>query len=376
VIWVAEKRDYYEVLGVDRNASEDDIKRAFRKLAFKYHPDRNKEPDAEEKFKEISEAYAVLSDPQKKQQYDTFGHAGISGAYSQEDIFRGANFQDIFRDMGFGDDIFSRIFGSMFGGGFSGFRTQTRTGPRRGRDLETRVEITLEQAAFGTQVELSLKRMETCSRCGGSGAEPGSRVINCPRCGGSGQVQQRTQSIFGQMITVTTCPRCQGRGQVPEVNCSKCGGNGLEENKRTIQVNVPEGMEDGVYLTLRGQGEAGPYGGPQGDLYVMVRIKPHKYLQRRGMDVIFEKEISFPQAALGADIEVPTLKGAETLSVPSGTQNGDILRMRGKGIPSRFGTGDELVHITVTVPKRLSRKARRIIEELDKELEKKGFFGV
>jgi molecular chaperone DnaJ len=376
VIWVAEKRDYYDVLGIDKNASEDEIKRAFRKLAFKYHPDRNKEPDAEEKFKEISEAYAVLSDPQKKQQYDAYGHAGISGAYSQEDIFRGANFQDIFRDMGFGDDIFSRIFGSMFGGGFSGFRTQMRTGPRRGRDLETRVEITLEQAAFGAQVELSLKRMETCSRCGGSGAEPGSRVVTCPRCGGSGQIQQRTQSLFGQMITVTTCPRCQGRGQVPEVNCSKCGGNGLEENRRTIQVNVPEGIEDGVYLTLRGQGEAGPYGGPPGDLYVMVRIKPHKYLQRRGMDVIYEKEISFPQAALGAEIEVPTLRGAENLSVPSGTQNGDILRMRGKGIPSRFGTGDELVHITVTVPKRLSRKARRLVEELDKELEKKGFFGI
>jgi molecular chaperone DnaJ len=373
---VTEKRDYYEVLGLDRNASQDDIKRAFRKLAFQYHPDRNKEPDAEEKFKEISEAYAVLSDPQKKQQYDAFGHAGISGAYSQEDIFRGADFQDIFRDMGFGDDIFSRIFGSMFGGGFGGFRTQVRTGPRRGRDLETRVEITLEQAAFGSQVELSLRRMETCSRCGGNGAEPGSKVVTCPRCGGSGQVQQRTQSIFGQMITVTTCPRCQGRGQITEVNCSKCGGNGLEEKRRTIQVNVPEGVEDGVYLTLRGQGEAGPYGGPPGDLYVMVRIKPHKYLQRRGMDVIYEQEISFPQAALGAEIEVPTLKGNETLKIPSGTQNGDILRMRGKGMPSRFGTGDELVHITILIPKRLSRKERRIIEELDKELNKKGLFGL
>ncbi len=372
---MSKKRDYYEVLSVDKNASEDEIKRAFRKLAFKYHPDRNKEPDAEEKFKEISEAYAVLSDPQKKQQYDTFGHAGIDGRYSAEDIFRGANFQDIFRDMGFGDDIFSRIFGNMFGGGFGGFRTQMRTGPRRGRDLETRVEITLEQAAFGAQVELSLNRMETCGRCDGNGAEPGSKVITCPRCGGSGQIQQRTQSLFGQMITVTTCPRCQGRSQVPEINCSKCGGNGLEDKRRTIQVNVPAGVEDGIYLTLRSQGEAGLYGGPSGDLYVIVRIKPHKYLKRRGIDVIYETKISFPQAALGTEIEVPTLKGLDKLKIPSGTQNGDILRMRGKGMPSRFGTGDELVHITVTVPKKLSRKEKQLIEELDKELNKKrGFF--
>ena len=374
---MGEKRDYYEVLGVDKGASAEEIKKAFRKLAFQYHPDRNKEPDAEEKFKEISEAYAVLSDEQKKAQYDRFGHAGISGSYSQEDIFRGADFSTIFRDMGFGDDIFSRIFGSMFGGGFGGFQTtRRRSGPPRGRDIETSIEITLEQAAFGAEVELSINRSEKCSRCDGDGAEPGSSVVTCPQCGGRGQIQKRTQSLFGQMITVTTCPRCQGRGKVAEKNCTKCGGNGLENRRRTLNINVPEGIEDGVYMTLRGQGDAGPYGGPNGDLYVGVRIKQHKDLIRRGSDLIYESEITFPQAALGAEIDVPILKGVEKLKVPSGTQNGDILRLKGKGMPSRFGRGDQLVHITVMVPKRLSRKQRQLIEQLDEEMGKKrGLFG-
>jgi molecular chaperone DnaJ len=375
---LSEKRDYYEVLGLEKSASSDDIKKAFRKLAFQYHPDRNKEPDAEEKFKEISEAYAVLSDDQKKAQYDRFGHAGISGAYSQEDIFRGADFSSIFRDMGFGgDDIFSRIFGSMFGGGFGGFQTQRRrTGPPRGRDIETRIEITLEQAAFGAEVELSLNSSVKCSRCGGNGAEPDTQIITCPQCQGRGQIQQRTQSIFGSMITVNTCPRCQGRGQVPEKPCTKCKGNGLESRRRTLSINVPEGIEDGVYLTLRGQGDAGMYGGPNGDLYVGVRIKPHKELLRKGSDIIYEAEINFPQAALGDEIKVPVLRGSETLRIPAGTQNGDILRLRGKGMPGRYGRGDQLVHVTVTIPKRLNRREKQLIEQLRGELgKKKGLFG-
>jgi molecular chaperone DnaJ len=242
---LSEKRDYYEVLGVDRSASADDIKKGFRKLAFKFHPDRNKDDGAEEKFKEISEAYAILSHDQKKAQYDRFGHAGIRGAYSQEDIFRGVDFGTIFRDMGFGgDDIFSRIFGSMFGGGFQ--TSRRRRGPPRGRDIETRIEITLEQAAAGAEVELSLKSSVTCTRCGGNGAEPDSQVITCPQCQGRGQIQQRTNSIFGQMVTLTTCPRCRGRGQVPEKPCTNCRGNGLEEKRRKLSVKVPEGIEDGV----------------------------------------------------------------------------------------------------------------------------------
>lgn len=372
---MSDKRDYYEVLEVERSAAADEIKKAFRKLAFKYHPDRNKEPDAEEKFKEISEAYAILSDDTKKAQYDRFGHAGISGSYSQEDIFRGADFSSIFRDMGFGgDDIFGKIFGSMFGGGFQ--TTRGRSGPPRGRDIETRIEITLEQAAFGAEVELSLNSSVKCSKCGGNGAEPDTKVITCPQCGGRGQIQQRTQSFLGSMITVHTCPRCQGRGQVPEKPCTKCGGNGLESKRRTLKINVPEGIDDGVYLTLREQGDAGAYGGPNGDLYVGVRIKPHKELLRKGADIIFEAEVSFPQAALGDEIEVPILRGTENLKVPSGTQNGDILRIRGKGMPGRYGRGDQLVHITVNVPKKLSRKQKQLIEQLNEELgKKKGLFG-
>jgi molecular chaperone DnaJ len=374
---LSEKRDYYEVLGVKKNDSKEDIKKAFRKLAFQYHPDRNKEPDAEEKFKEISEAYAVLSDEQKRRQYDMFGHSGISGRYSQEDIFRGANFQDIFREFGFGfDSIFETLFGGRMGG-FS-FRTRTQTGPKKGRDLETRVEISLEQAAFGAEVELSLNRMESCSRCGGNGAEPNSQVISCPRCNGSGQIQQRTQSLFGQMISITTCPRCYGRGEVPQVVCKTCQGIGIEQKRRKLKITVPEGIEDDVYLTLRGQGDTGKWGGPRGDLYVNVRIKPHKYLIRRGRDVIHETKITFPQAALGTVLKVPTLKGEASLKIPAGTQNNDILRMRGIGIPSRFGKGDQLVHITVIVPKNLNKKQKELIIELDKELNKprKKFFGL
>ncbi len=375
---MSDKRDYYDVLGVERSASADEIKKAFRKLAFKYHPDRNKEPGAEEKFKEFSEAYAVLSDDKKKVQYDRFGHAGISGSYSQEDIFRGADFSSIFRDMGFGggDDIFGKIFGSMFGGGFGGFQTRRRTGPPRGRDIETRIEITLEQAAFGAEVELSLNSQAKCSRCGGNGAEPDSQVITCPQCQGRGQVQQRTQSFLGSMITVHPCPRCKGRGQVPEKPCTKCKGNGLESKRRKLSINVPEGIDNGVYLTLRGQGDAGQYGGPNGDLYVGVRVKPHKQLLRKGADIIFEADISFPQAALGDEIVVPILRGTEKLKIPSGTQNGDILRLRGKGVPGRYGRGDQLVHITVNVPKKLSRKQKQLIEQLNEELgKKKGLFG-
>ncbi len=364
---MADKRDYYEVLGVDRSASQDDIKKAFRKLAFQHHPDRNKEPDAEEKFKEISEAYAVLSDPEKKRQYDMFGHAGISGRYSAEDIFRGANLRDIFSEFGFGDDLLSRIFGGIFGGGFGFNFQQVRTGPRRGSDLETRIEVTLEQAATGTEVEISLNRLKTCGRCGGNGAEPGTSLTTCPSCDGSGRIEQRTQSLFGQMIRVTTCPRCEGRGRTPETPCKTCGGNGLERGRARLNVKVPQGIEDGTQLILRGQGEDGPFGGPTGDLYVTVRVKPHPYLIRRGRDIIYEAEINFAQAALGTTISVPTLAGDKPLKVSPGTQSGDILRMRGDGIPSRLGKGDQLVHVNVIVPKKLTKRQRELIRELGKE---------
>jgi molecular chaperone DnaJ len=365
---LTEKRDYYEVLGADRSASQDDIKKAFRKLAFQLHPDRNKEPDAEEKFKEISEAYAVLSDPEKKGQYDRFGHAGISGRYSAEDIFRGANFRDIFTEFGFGDDILSRIFGGIFGGGF-GFNFQRgRQGPRRGSDLQTRIEVSLEQVATGTEVELSLNRLKKCSRCNGDGAEPGTDVARCPTCNGTGRVERRTQSLFGQMIRVAPCDRCSGRGEIPDVPCRVCKGQGLEEKRTRLDVKIPQGIEDGTQMILRGQGEDGPHGGPAGDLYVNVRVKPHPFLIRRGRDIIYEAEINFPQAALGTSVNVPTLFGEKPLKIPSGTQSGGIIRMKGDGVPTRFGKGDQLVHINVVVPKKLKRRQRELIEELGKEL--------
>jgi len=375
---LATKRDYYEVLGLNRNASPDEIKKAFRKLAFDLHPDRNKDPASEEKFKEISEAYAVLSDPEKKQKYDAYGHAGISGAYSQEDIFRGADFSGFGIDM---EDILRSFFGGAFtggfGGGFGGFQRQ-RGGPQKGRDLETAVEITLEQAATGATVELNLNRLEKCSRCGGSGADPGTNVITCPKCGGSGQIQRSVASPFGRMVTVTTCDRCQGRGRTAEKPCSKCRGEGVEETRRKIDVKIPAGIDEEMYLTLRGQGDAGLYGGPSGDLFVGVKIKPHPYLLRKGADIIYEAEINVAQAALGAEITVPVIGGEERIKVPTGTQSGDIIRLKGKGMPGRYGKGDHLVHVTVRVPERMTRRQRDLMEELGKELatetQKKGFF--
>jgi molecular chaperone DnaJ len=375
---LATKRDYYEVLGLNRNASPDEIKKAFRKLAFDLHPDRNKDPASEEKFKEISEAYAVLSDPEKKQKYDAYGHAGISGAYSQEDIFRGADFSGFGIDM---EDILRSFFGGAlgggFGGGFGGFQRQ-RGGPQKGRDLETAVEITLEQAATGATVELNLNRLEKCSRCGGNGADPGTNVITCPKCGGSGQIQRSVASPFGRMVTVTTCDRCQGRGRTAEKPCSKCRGEGVEETRRKIDVKIPAGIDEEMYLTLRGQGDAGLYGGPSGDLFVGVKIKPHPYLLRKGADIIYEAEINVAQAALGAEITVPVIGGEERIKVPTGTQSGDIIRLKGKGMPSRYGKGDHLVHVTVRVPERMTRRQRDLMEELGKELatetQKKGFF--
>jgi molecular chaperone DnaJ len=364
---LSDKRDYYEVLGVAKGSSPDEVKKAFRKLAFQYHPDRNKDPDAEDKFKEISEAYAILSDPEKKQQYDAFGHAGINGRYSREDIFNSTRFKDIFTEFGFGDDLFGRIFSGIFGG-IGGFQQQ-RTGPPRGSDLQTRIEITLEQASTGTDVELNLNKLVKCGRCSGSGAEPGTDVKTCPKCNGSGQIRTRTQSLFGQMIRVMTCDRCNGRGKVAETPCKRCNGSGLERGKTKLNVTVPEGIEDGTQLILRGQGEDGPYNGQPGNLYVEVRIKPHKFLIRRGREVIYEADINFPQASLGTKIAVPSLQGDKELEIPAGTQNGDILRMKRLGMPSSYGRGDQLVHITVSTPKKLNRRQKELMEELAKELD-------
>jgi molecular chaperone DnaJ len=358
---LASKLDYYDLLGVSRDASQDDIKRAFRKLAFKYHPDRNKRPDAEERFKEVSEAYAVLSDPEKKEQYDTRGLEGIKRQYTQEDIFNRRTFQDVFSEFGFNaDDLFGRIFGR----GFNVRQRQPET--PRGRDLETQMEITLEQAAFGTELAVTMPRLKRCNRCNGSGVEPGSRLVTCPKCRGTGAIEHESVSGF---IVIVSCDRCMGRGQVAEKACKACKGNGLKEKRVQIQVRIPPGIDNGDHLVLRGQGEDGPYGGPPGDFYVTIRVKPHQYLSRRGIDLIYEANINFAQATLGAEIRVPTLTSERRVKVPPGTQCGTTIRLRGEGIRSSYGRGDELVHINVHVPEKLTSKGRKLMEELSKEFE-------
>jgi molecular chaperone DnaJ len=356
---LASKLDYYDLLGVSRDASQDDIKRAFRKLAFKYHPDRNKRPDAEERFKEVSEAYAVLSDPEKREQYDTRGLEGIKRQYTQEDIFNRRTFHDVFSEFGFNaDDLFSRIFGR-------GFNVQQRQPEApRGRDLEAHMEITLEQAAFGTELAVAVPRLKRCSRCNGSGVEPGSNVVTCPKCGGTGAIEHEAVSGF---VVVGSCDRCMGRGQTAEKACKACKGNGLKEKRVQLQVRIPPGIDDGDHLVLRRQGEDGPYGGPPGDFYVTIRVKPHRYLTRRGVDLVYEANINFAQATLGAEIRVPTLTSERRVKVPPGTQCGTMLRLRGEGIRSSHGRGDELVQINVRVPEKLTPKERKLMEELSKE---------
>jgi molecular chaperone DnaJ len=355
---LASKLDYYDLLGVSRDASQADIKRAFRKLAFKYHPDRNKKPDAEERFKEVSEAYAVLSDPEKREQYDTRGLEGIKGQYAPEDIFNRRTFHDVFSEFGFADDLFSRIFGR-------GFNVRQRQ-PRapRGRDLEAQMEITLEQVASGTELAVAVPRLKRCSRCSGSGVEPRSKMVTCPKCGGTGAIEHEAMSGF---IVVRSCDRCMGRGQTAEKACKACKGNGLKEKRVQLQVRIPPGIDNGDRLVLRRQGEDGPYGGPPGDFYVTIRVKPHRHLARRGLDLIYEANINLAQATLGAEIRVPTLTSKRKVKVPPGTQWGTMLRLKGEGIRSSHGRGDELVQINVQIPKKLTSKGRKLMEELSKE---------
>jgi molecular chaperone DnaJ len=357
------KLDFYDVLGVGRDASQDEIKRAFRKLAFKYHPDRNKMADAEERFKEISEAYAILSDPEKRQRYDAQGFEGIKQQYKQEDIFNRGTFRDVFSEFGFNaDDLLNRIFG----GGFTSFQ-QNQHEAQHGRDLAARTIITLDQAAFGTEFEVTLPRLKRCSKCKGSGVELGSQSMICPECKGTGRIEHKVMSGFGQVII--SCTRCNGRGEVAKNPCKICGGNGLQDNRARLKVKVPPGIDNGDNLVLRGQGEDGPYGGPPGDFYVTIEIKPHPYLIRRGMDLIYEANINFAQAALGAQIKIPTLTSERTIQVFPGTQSGTVLRLRGEGINHSQGRGDELVHINVRIPEKLSPRERELIEALLIEFE-------
>ncbi len=362
---MASKRDYYDVLGVPRNATNEAIKDAFRKLAFQYHPDRNKSSDAAEKFKEISEAYAILSDDEKRRQFDEFGHEGIAGRYKPEDIFTRSNFEDVFRDFGFGsfDEVFERFFRNF---GFGGFRDEY--GPERGEDLRYDLEISLEEVASGLQREIEANRTENCGVCHGVGAEPETSPRTCPTCKGSGRVEYRRTSGFAQIIQVTTCGTCRGRGSIIDTPCHQCKGSGVERKSRRIMIKIPKGVDDGAFLVLRGQGEAGVRGAQPGDLYVVLHVKPHPYFRRDGKDILYEAEINFVQASLGGRIIVPTLGGEAELKIPSGTQHGTVFRLRGKGLPSPTGAGDELVRVRVKVPRDLTPKQRELLEALAKEM--------
>ena len=364
---MAEKRDYYEVLGVQRNASKDEIKDAYRKLALQYHPDRNKAPDAEEKFKEISEAYAVLSDDEKRQQYDMLGHAGFDQRYTTEDIFRGADFDSIFRDLGFGfGDILRRFFGGGFGGGFGGFGERIN----RGQDLVYDLEITLEEAARGAEKEIEVPRTEKCEVCNGSGAAPGTSPRTCPRCNGAGKIQHMRKSSFAMYVQVTPCSTCRGKGTIIDSPCRNCRGTGLVKRRRRISVKVPVGIDEGYQLRLRGEGEMAPNGGEPGDLYVLVHILPNELFIREGDDLLYVLMIGYPQAALGAEVSVPTLEGPVTVKIHPGTQPGEVIRLKGKGMPRfrGYGKGDLLVRVGISVPEKLTSQQRALLEQLAKEL--------
>jgi molecular chaperone DnaJ len=344
-------RDYYEVLGVPRSASPEDLKSAFRRLARQYHPDVNNSSDAEERFKEINEAYAVLSDPDRRSAYDRFGHAGVRGPSGAPDF--NVDFSD-----------FADIFGEFFGFGRSS--RQARNAPRRGADLQYRVELTFEESIFGVDKEIEITRDEVCSHCNGSGAEPGTSPVRCATCNGRGEVRQVRQTILGSMVQVTTCPACNGQGETISTPCKTCNGRGLERRTRKKVVSVPAGVDTGNQIRLAGEGQPGTNGGPNGNLYLVVQVKPHKYFKRREHDILLDLEINLAQATLGAGVEVPTVDGVEKLDIPPGTQPGKVLRLRGKGVPHlrSNGRGDQLVMINVVVPKSLTSEQRHLFEQL------------
>ena len=356
------KRDYYDVLGVDKSADATAIKKAYRKLAMKYHPDKNPgDKEAEEKFKEINEAYEVLSDETKRRNYDQFGHEGVNGQG-----FGGAGG---FGGQGFGgfDDIFGDIFGDMFGGGFSGGSRQRRRGPERGADIKQRVNISFEEAAFGKKVQVKINRSEECDQCHGSGAKPGTSKKTCPTCHGSGQVQSVQRTPFGNIASTRTCSTCNGEGEVIDSPCSKCHGKGSIRKTKTIEVDIPAGIDNGQMIKLGGQGELGTRGGPRGDLYIEVNVQSHPLFTRDGYDVYLEMPITFAQATLGDKIQVPTLDGKVEYEVPEGTQTGTVFRL--KGIPKLKSNvrGDQYVKVTVEIPKKLNEKQKELVREFAKE---------
>ena len=371
------KRDYYEVLGVGKSADEKEIKKAYRKLAMQYHPDRTPDnKEAEEKFKEINEAYEVLSDETKRRNYDQFGHEGVNGQG-----FGGQGFGGGFGSGGF-EDIFGDIFGDMFGGGFGGSGRQRRRGPERGADIRQNITIDFEEAAFGKKASIKINRSEECDKCSGTGSKPGTSKKTCPTCNGAGEVRTVQRTPFGNIASSRPCGTCGGEGEIIESPCDKCHGTGSTRKVKTIEVDIPAGIDDGQMIKLAGQGEVGTKGGPRGDLYIVVNIRNHSLFTRDGYDVYLEMPISFSQVALGGEIEVPTLDGKVVYNVPAGTQTGTVFRLREKGIKKLRGNtrGDQYVKVVVETPKNLTDRQKELLRELAKESgdevhEKKRSFG-
>lgn len=364
-------RDYYEILGVPKSSSADDLKSAFRKLARQYHPDVSKESNAEERFKEINEAYAVLSDQEKRAAYDRYGHAGVQGAGGVPD-WTSVDFSDIFEE----------LFGFGFGGFGGRSASRSRNAPRRGADLQYRVQLNFEEAVFGIEKEIEISRNETCDTCSGSGARPGTTPTRCSTCNGQGEVRQSRQTILGSMVQVTTCPTCGGKGEVIVTPCDICRGQGLVRRTRKKVVNIPAGVDTGTQIRLSGEGQPGSNNGPPGNLYLVIQVNSHRYFRRRDNDILLDLNVNIAQATLGDEVQVPTVDGDTLLKIPAGTQPGKIIRMRGKGIPHLRNNhrGDQLVVINVDIPRTLSDEQRVIFEQLANSLgtevtpQERGFF--
>ena len=371
---MAEQRDLYEVLGLQKGASDDEIKKAYRKLAKKYHPDLNPgDKEAEKKMKEVNGAYEVLSDPEKKARYDQYGFAGIDPNYAGG--AGGGGFGG-FQDFDLGD-----IFGSMFGGGFGGQQTR-QNGPRKGENLRITLQLTFEEAVFGCEKSVSVTRNESCKDCGGTGAKKGTSPETCPVCRGSGQVQSTQRTPFGVFSSSSPCQNCKGTGKIIKEPCPSCKGEGRVRKTRTIRVKIPAGIDDGQTISLRGEGNGGAQGGPAGDLYVTVYVKEHKMFKRDGQDIILEMPISFVQAALGATLTVPTVDGKVQYDLPEGTQTGTVFRLRGSGVPSvnGRGRGDQYVKVNVEIPRNLNHEQKELLRKFDEATgdscysERGGFF--
>lgn len=343
------KRDYYEVLGLSKGASKDEIKKAYRKLSKQYHPDINKEADAADKFKEIAEAYEVLSDDQKRAHYDQFGHTDPNAGFGGGGFSGG----------GFGG--FEDIFSSFFGGG----RRQDPNAPRKGDDLQFRMSVSFEEAIFGKETEVEIPREENCETCNGSGAKPGTSPQNCSQCGGTGEVNQAVDTPFGRMVNRRTCPSCRGAGKIIVEKCTTCRGNGKVQKRKKIKVTIPAGVDDGQQLRVSGQGEPGINGGPSGDLYIEFSVRPHEQFKRDGDDIYYELKLTFPQAALGDDIEVPTVHGKVKLKIPAGTQSGAQFRIKDKGVKNvhGYGQGHQYVIVKVVTPTKLTEKQKQLLRE-------------